>query len=191
MARIYADAHVTIIAASAKSVNEGFLGTRSTVMQGATWFKLPFARPNGEMGEISVRGHIVYRAVNEPINYRAWTLHEDVMSPRVLTYDSHWLRWECQSVRWSDGGLESQLKDCQGMNRRLALRRLYPPEEKRSRNFDARLDNLEDYSWRGLSEVSENLPAISSIAQAYSRLLCDQYLAGSLGEPFDSRSVVA
>jgi hypothetical protein len=150
MAHIYANSYVTIAAASATSVSEGFLQTRETRMQDPKWFPLAFACRNGQMGMISVRDHFVYRAVKEPINHRAWTLQEDILSPCVLSYGSYHMGWQCSGARRRDDGLESELEHCQGLNKRVFLGSHHPrlPKsgEEGSEELGAWLAVLEEYS---------------------------------------------
>jgi hypothetical protein len=68
MAQIYQNATVTVSAASARSVNEGFLGQRNHKFPSV---KLPIELPNGLQGSVYVRQPHTYSNVGDPIHLRA------------------------------------------------------------------------------------------------------------------------
>jgi hypothetical protein len=47
---------------------------------------------------ISIQEHEQYDDLKEPVNKRAWTLQEQLLSPRLLTYASHTLQWQCSTT---------------------------------------------------------------------------------------------
>jgi hypothetical protein len=40
----------------------------------------------------------MYDDKREPINSRAWTFQEELISPRLLIYASHTLQWQCHTL---------------------------------------------------------------------------------------------
>ncbi|PMD47683.1 HET-domain-containing protein [Hyaloscypha variabilis F] len=89
MGKIYNNARVTIAAASAQSVQAGFLNRDS---RGD--LPLPILFPEGGYGKLWVRSSLVLPA--EPLDSRGWALQEYLLSPRVLYYGSRELFWKCQ-----------------------------------------------------------------------------------------------
>ncbi|KAM7210917.1 HET domain containing protein [Rhypophila decipiens] len=80
MAQTYRNATITISAATASSVHDGFLQTRRPKPSKCPRFKLPF-----------LQERIPYNACADPINQRAWTLQERLLSQRLLIYSTHTL----------------------------------------------------------------------------------------------------
>jgi hypothetical protein len=115
MRAIYENATVTVAAAVASSVRDGFLHPRNELtfslsMFGYgtkdyyTSFKLPFRCPGGARGHVTVRGDIYIHNVSDPICKRAWTLQESLLSPRLLIYSTTQLLWRCRTVCETMGG---------------------------------------------------------------------------------------
>ncbi|KAK0478046.1 heterokaryon incompatibility protein-domain-containing protein [Armillaria luteobubalina] len=88
----FRDAYITIIAACAHRVSDGFLYTRTE----QDIISLPFICPNGDIGtmEVQLEDHDAV----EPTEERAWCLEEWVLSPRKLIYATHTLQYECQTI---------------------------------------------------------------------------------------------
>ncbi|PBK94673.1 HET-domain-containing protein [Armillaria gallica] len=87
MRRIFHDAYVTVIAACARKVSDGFLHDCRVTM--AEWGStlLPFCCPDGDIGTMQLRG--LRTAPEEPVDERAWCLEERALSPRRLIYATH------------------------------------------------------------------------------------------------------
>ncbi|KAK0482392.1 heterokaryon incompatibility protein-domain-containing protein [Armillaria novae-zelandiae] len=91
--RIFRNAYVTIIAACADKVSNGFLQTQDIP---DTIRNLPFRCPDGGIGTMRLLGN--RHAPDEPVNKRAWCLEERVLSPRRVIYASHTVQYECQTT---------------------------------------------------------------------------------------------
>jgi Heterokaryon incompatibility protein (HET) len=89
--RLYKNATVTIFAASAKSVSEGFLQPRPTHAS----HLLPLACPDGRQGIAQLILNATHNPMN-PLNTRGWTLQESLLSPRKLIYGEKELVWDCE-----------------------------------------------------------------------------------------------
>lgn len=120
MHTIYRNAFLTIVAASAGNVNDGFLQVRSPVpaRDGTRQVTLPFVCPpehGGEgvadvqrVGKVRVtsapfdhegRSITFSRSDSEePTNKRGWCLQELVLSPRALIFTSETVRFRCQEA---------------------------------------------------------------------------------------------
>ena len=100
MGRIYKDATLTIMAASAKSVYEGFLDDTKIDAPGA---KLPFHIDKDSFGAVFVRSNYASRSYfldEEPIFNRAWTLQEMLLSSRIIMFDSYQVTLKCGRERF-------------------------------------------------------------------------------------------
>ncbi|KAL4258744.1 hypothetical protein AB1N83_011533 [Pleurotus pulmonarius] len=98
MRRIYRDAYVTIIAASASKVSEGFLQDRAI---GSPAMPLPFVCPDGEGVEQADTMYIrdplrTDITTTDPISSRAWCLQERLLPHRSLIYSKS-LKYACCS----------------------------------------------------------------------------------------------
>ncbi|KAI1491221.1 heterokaryon incompatibility protein-domain-containing protein [Biscogniauxia mediterranea] len=102
MRRIYNDAYLTIVAASATKVSEGFLQTRAPPVPPDT--QLAFQLPGGKgVGTfhfyISIKngeGQEKYHPSMEPVSKRGWCLQEFMLSPRALVFTSQTMQYHCQ-----------------------------------------------------------------------------------------------
>lgn len=183
MARIYQQAYVTIAAANAKAVGQGFIQAKIDCMQNGRWYRLPFQNTGIIYGS-SYGGSPVYVPESEPINKRGWTLQENVLSPRVLTFDSYRLRWECKRHRCTDN--RAMREQLESSNTPLMKRIQFADdqdygllsEEKRMSILQEWRELLELYSRRQLTDPGDKLPAISAIAQQFAIPLGGRYVAG-------------
>ncbi|THU89221.1 HET-domain-containing protein [Dendrothele bispora CBS 962.96] len=98
---IFHNAHLTIIAACADTVYDGFLHERNQPEPSYT--VLPFYCPDGILGTMHVQTHGNH-APGNPIDKRAWCLEEHVLSPRKLIYSSHTLQYQCQAMHVNVNG---------------------------------------------------------------------------------------
>lgn len=94
MKDIYASSALTIVAASARSVSEGFLRQRSHSELSHT---IPFRIQPGVFGAISINelDAASYDERLEPLAKRAWTVQEQLLSQRTLTFTSRTMMWKC------------------------------------------------------------------------------------------------
>ncbi|KAH9849259.1 heterokaryon incompatibility protein-domain-containing protein [Lenzites betulinus] len=121
MRHIYRNAHLTVIAASARKVSEGFLQDRSATPE--IWHDahphiiIPFLCPPvpGEPSDreatacrvgtvhiapefLSSQTYPLYDRTREPISARGWCMQEYFVSPRALVFASHTLLLRCQTT---------------------------------------------------------------------------------------------
>jgi hypothetical protein len=123
----------------------------------------------------SVRGHIYLESrkrawlvsEEEPIDYRAWTLQERLLSPRVIKYGADAVYWECRTIQ------HSEFEDNMPMTKSLKHYRL--PKKLRVEDW---IDVMEDYSTRRLTVSNDRFIALSGIAHRFQQDLQLQYIAG-------------
>lgn len=174
MREIFKLASVTIVAANAANAHDGFLGLRETPPPIA--LKLPLLCPNDKLGTIMLTSDDAvsqstyaddYISCN-PIEYRAWTLEEKLLSQRLILYCSTNLRWLCKTKAAFDGG-----GLCFSRGPWTGLWDGRDPAEGQSWQMI-----IEDYSSRALTHPRDKLLAISGMAQEFVSDKTDQYLAG-------------
>jgi hypothetical protein len=175
MPYIYRGAYVTISAARSNSCDQGFLHDIQVPSIDASIFKMAYVCPNGTLGSILLFDDSV-RQMKEPIHNRGWTLQEYILSPRLLIYGVHGLRFECREVLQYDDQEAAEGSLSSGNIQNLALLRNISSCSEMARNTWAQI--LVEYSGRALSNSEDRLLAISGIAKHYSEILNDEYLAG-------------
>lgn len=106
MGDIYQNAYVTIVAASAKHCDEGILD--QPLPNNNKQFTVPFLCLDGKLGSLTLQEWQAYKPPNQPIDFRAWTLQERLLSPRILIYTENQLFWECQTMLMSNGGIHTR-----------------------------------------------------------------------------------
>ena len=192
IAQIYKNSVVTIVAADAKEINDGFLHTRTgaptRVDDCRVWvgrrkdgsnhipWTIPFWVEDSIVGTMSLRClgcETEYQERNEIINTRAWTWQQQWMAPRVLFYGSHTLQWRCKhSVRNLGDSLHFD------PDTTYPLYFLTRPETSLQHELLRWLRVMELYSPRKASSPSDKLPALASIAKEFSGSLGPHYYAG-------------
>lgn len=104
MAAIYQSSHITIVAASAKHADEGFLLPRKAPSPATT---IAFMHNGFHAGTVNIRRRLKNRESpwgtdpwpsSDPVDSRAWTLQEQLLSERLLVYSTDTLQWRCKGV---------------------------------------------------------------------------------------------
>ncbi|KAI6081912.1 heterokaryon incompatibility protein-domain-containing protein [Hypoxylon rubiginosum] len=99
MPRVYNESVVTIIAARAKSAQEGFLHRLDTSNYKDNLFKIGFKCEHGTSEHAFLVKEEQYRynyGESDPIDSRAWTLQESYLSKRIIRYGSKQCSMICQ-----------------------------------------------------------------------------------------------
>ena len=184
MSTVYGNAFVTIKAAASDNSNGGLFRSQPQ--------HLP------ELAPVMVRclapkfDNIKHAAIHlqnvsterEPLETRAWTYQEDLLSPRTLTYGSREMWWECHSAMRSDGGRQIiESHSVSGLPKPLRTTRpaqfpnVQPDETATTRaNW---IYILTEYGVRHITYPADRLPALSGIAKVFQASLPrDRYLAG-------------
>jgi hypothetical protein len=111
---------------------------------------------------------------HEPLNKRAWTLQERLLSPRTLHYGSQEMYWECQCcVLCEDGALLT--REFPTLNKVLAS---WSASEKDESRHDRWYKLVEEYTGRNLTRDQDKLPALSGLANLMAAKTGDVYVAG-------------
>ena len=194
MRHIYADAYLTIIAASASRVSEGFLQPRIDKF-GAAAIELPFILPNDSLtrslGKIFLSSWLIttpkYDPAREPLHTRGWCMQEYFLSPRKLIFATHTLQYACLSGGTHNIGGAGNPWWISSVSDPTPFRDL--PRISLSHSQQDNLEQvetlrkawkatIENYTKRGVSVPSDKLVAISSLAEEFSHVSESPYLAG-------------
>lgn len=194
MQHIFSNAHVTIVAASAASCLDGFLSDSTKVERVLgnepcfKTFPMPFTTHDGEQGHLILQPEYRFHPMSQPVNKRAWTLEERLLSPRLLIYGTSTIVWQCQSGQWE---FENRQSDFDVANVRLPaaffrdsftdgrhMNGLVGPEQL-SELRQLWMFIIRDYTARHLTHAQDRLRAISGIAARFHQILPkSRYLAG-------------
>ena len=177
MERVYKDALLTITVASSDSATKSFLEPRGQLTAS---FDLPFRLSESQFGTISVGklDDMEYEESSEPINKRAWTLQESLLSSRYLVYSSHTLQWRCKAgVRNLGDSLHivSYAEEDQYSESLLNMTKSESDPDKELKRW-IRLVHI--YSERSASLPQDKLNAISAVAKRFASTLGPTYYAG-------------
>ena len=189
MGSIYKNSTVTIVAASAENVTDGFLSNGKPDEPIA---QLPIFVNNCISGTVYLRTQHSEDicSSNEPIFQRAWTFQELLLSPRALVFDSCQVTLNCLEHKFRPV-LETYLGfqfDCFNLpvsvfglvDKNLASRKT---EESREYYLRVTQDQIwmrivHEYSERDLTFFDDRLPALAGIATELAKSWNDAYLAG-------------
>ncbi|OBT65450.1 hypothetical protein VE03_06021 [Pseudogymnoascus sp. 23342-1-I1] len=94
MRKIFHKAAVTVVAGSARTVYDGFLSASPPPQQSGL---LPYYPPFEKSGTFRLIRAKFNQYSEVPVNLRAWTLEESLLSQRLLIYSSSSLQWQCQA----------------------------------------------------------------------------------------------
>ncbi|KAK0214421.1 heterokaryon incompatibility protein-domain-containing protein [Armillaria fumosa] len=184
---IFHDAYVTIIAACANKVSDGFLHDRGPAIANSFTSEhlLLFRCPDGNIGTMHlVTGHRRL-PFSEPVDTRAWCLEERVLSPRRLIYARHTLLYECHTVHDNVNGAPNfiSLRSTEEILRipnyiSSPASESVIPDENLSTG-EAWYNTVTLYTQRDLTKPRDRLIAISGIAEHFQFFWPhSRYLAG-------------
>jgi len=184
MKDVYACSALTIVAASAEAVAEGFLQDRPPPKD---LFVIPYRIKPDLFGSFSFGklSTASYDERSEPLAKRAWTLQEQFLAQRSVTFTVHTMLWTCRAgTRTFGDSFHYSYSGSWERSYTLNLDKLLLDEEEaRACNYDAltswcRLVMV--YSLRLASLESDKLNAIAGVASlpSFSSALGPSYHAG-------------
>ncbi|KAI9734340.1 MAG: hypothetical protein M1834_002446 [Cirrosporium novae-zelandiae] len=188
MADVYGKSYLTIAATTSINTGTGILHERRG---GVMPDKIG---NNPEQGEnLYVLPHIEgwQGAVEQaPLNLRAWTLQERLLSPRVLQFSKQQIFLECQTTVHSESGIVgvynapiSNRFPYNGVPKSILMHHdgMLKNKEADPKLFQVYSDwytTVRDYSKRALTKGRDKLVALSGCAHEIQETLHDTYLAG-------------
>ncbi|KAF9456984.1 heterokaryon incompatibility protein-domain-containing protein [Collybia nuda] len=170
----FRDAFITILAARANAVSEGFLQNVFPSLHFAP-IRLPFRCPDGTIGTITVVRHA---QLPEAVDSRAWCLEERVLSPRILVFSTLGLQYECQTARVNVNG------SALGLPPTIARLPDYVFAAEPSDNAEWELNIswdliLQQYTASNLTNQEDKLLALAGVAEQVHRFWPQsRYIAG-------------
>ena len=195
MRQIFSNAHCTIIAATAAHCHAGFLHVRE--LPSSVELCVPYPGLHVKNGHMFLKDYdpdhwTLYDPLEDPVNHRAWTLEERLLSTRRLVYSQNHVRWLCESIELTNGGDPEDREWPSTNNRSDQMERLPPHlspwvttsptfEDAISQRYDtwnSWLRIVREYNLRSLTKSKDKLRAIGGLAELYCVKMGDQYCAG-------------
>lgn len=165
MPSIYKNADVTISATRSRGSGKGVFHDVQDPSPQDEAFRLRFRCPNGELGSVIIYGQGNLEHRRDPIEDRAWTLQEHLLSPRLLVFGSRQIWWTCRKVHtdlstgnfreYSEiGELRLRFLNVQILQRRRAMKHI---------PGNTWLSLVQHYTGCHMSFSKDKLPAISGM----------------------------
>jgi hypothetical protein len=175
MPQIYNSAAVTISAVGVAGVHDGlFKPMRRPLLDAESIFKVPVhGAPDSCDRAILVPSHQVQiklleeDSVTEPLDQRAWTFQETLLSRRLLKFTSSTMRWDCPKrlERDFDEGMKQRILDGFPLHPAISRMRhhanfsyiirsgqLYCPNGRKTERPETGFDQPDMYPWHMLVE---------------------------------------
>jgi hypothetical protein len=184
LGEIYENATVTIIAGNSPSASSGFLTTFTSPEYFNKPFEFPINTSNNSPIWLSLGYRAYYKPFKDPINSRAWTLQERILSRRCLVYSHDGLKWLCQTCEKNPASPSGAPPIFPRMALSIDLiadsgdpvaRGEASVEEQVREGW---LDMRTEYTSRKLTYGDDKLRAISAIANRVAHITGWTYLAG-------------
>ncbi|KAM5385657.1 hypothetical protein ACJZ2D_000856 [Fusarium nematophilum] len=169
---IYGNSFITISAARASHCQEGFIHDTRLPEPTKTVFRLPFACPDGSLGSIVLSNGLL----TSPIDSRAWTLQEYILSRRVLQFTKSRLHWTCRETNKFQGGRATLPTSY--VDRIDNACTMYRALHDGDRSLQHWMAIVAEYTSRSLTFSSDKLAAISGVAEVWAKSCGDTYAAG-------------
>ena len=184
MDEVYKHALMTIVAACAPSAKDGFLNRRPPTPH--RHFDIPCRLDEEHFFVAHIREHLMYDDGSEPINARAWTFQEHLLSPRLLIYASHTLQWQCRTATYNRGGSYHSPRPSTAPRLQSTTWSLQKAKSERDQHepkiphsvLQMWLKVVSAFSRRKLTLSSDKLPAISALAKSNFLIFGSEYHAG-------------
>jgi hypothetical protein len=187
MAGIYTNAFLTIIAASASRVSEGFLGPRREVLPPDVSVPLwvPSKNAIGTVHLVQL-GRLRREIPSDPISSRGWCLQERVLSSRALVYASYSLQYHCHSGVVNIGNTLSPWTPESDKRLPSSFVLATPETSSPSITSDHQWYELRtpwwtvltDYTHRSVTVPGDKLVALAAVAEQCQKIFKTRYLAG-------------
>jgi hypothetical protein len=172
MCAYYANAFITISAASSVDGTVHFLGPRNPAWESTT---VDFLNGNGSLSKILARPICARDPYTDnefwgPLMERAWAFQENILSRRIVHYTESDIIWECESSLKTESGVQPRNYKPKFMSAAL--------ERFGGDPYLCWYDLVQQYSSRTLTYPSDKLVAISGLALRIQQLTPSRYIAG-------------
>lgn len=168
MRSVYSNAVLTLAATFSHGPKDGLLNP----LQGACCVSI-----HDESVMIRMETHRDIDASSEPLNTRAWTLQEAVLSPRMVSFGSEQWLWKCPSrYATEDGLLDGPQSVKEGSPQWASILAASADDDGAYLKHWYQL--VSNYSRRELTYQSDKLKAIAGLADIFAKQTGYQYVTG-------------
>lgn len=169
MSSVYSSAMLTLAATASQSPRDGLLHP----LQSARCVPV-----DDDMAMVRMQTHTDVDSAYEPLNTRAWTLQEAILSQRIVCFGSEQWLWRCSSRCATEDGFEERVPmKTEGLYR-APLSATRRPDETRQLYLKQWYQLVRDYSGRKLTYQRDKLSAIAGLADICAKQTGFQYVAG-------------
>lgn len=131
-----------------------------------------------DMAMVRMQTHTDVNSASEPLNTRAWSLQEAILSQRMVCFGSEQWLWRCSSRCATEDGCEDRVPmNTEGLHR-APLSATRRPDETRQLYVKQWYQLVRDYSRRKLTYQRDKLSAIAGLADICAKQTGFQYVAG-------------
>lgn len=187
MCDVYNNATVTISADSALNTSEGLFPASKRRALGNTVYEIPgltahgqptiyIRERSGDPFHIQSNVHSNTPPEESKLVSRGWVLQEELLSPRMLHFNTEELSWVCSTY----SRCECRLRPAQPIPStfRVAIESVPKSPEMTSMLFRSWTNIVEMFTRRELTRITDRLPALSGIAARVERHAGDEYFCG-------------
>ncbi|KAK3377581.1 heterokaryon incompatibility protein-domain-containing protein [Podospora didyma] len=185
MATVYRNAYLTLAAGTAAAADEGFLSSprQHLAAEYPAPYHVAWTDPNHQPTVLGARvipgAHTHTDDLDEedelPLDSRAWTLQERLLSTRILTYTRNELRWSCLSGTICECHLLKQFSCGSDHPFKSIFSITDNPAGEAFKQWHV---IVEQYAIRRISYRQDRLPALSGIAKVVQDITGSEYVAG-------------
>ena len=176
MDQVYSSSFTTLVASGSERSIDGF----PIPQQEPRPLRLIMRFPNRQKGTLHLSKTPDLR-LTEPIDMRAWTLQERVLSRRIVSFRANGpaLEWQCDTAHESNvGPCRYPFADKNWLFSDM-IRRLEPVQMGQSARLRKKWsDIISKLTARQMSDQSDRLPAVAGIAKRFNPTIGGNYAAG-------------
>ncbi|KAI1332175.1 heterokaryon incompatibility protein-domain-containing protein [Xylariaceae sp. FL0255] len=173
MSTVYSNAMLTLAATFSQSPADGLLNP----LQAARCVEV-----HGDLAIVRMETHNTIDASSEPLNTRAWTLQEAVLSPRMISFGSEQWLWKCASRFATEDGLVDRPPSERDGPNHLSIKTKQVSVDGAQGSLTQWYRLVMNYSRRKLTYQDDKLKAIAGLADIYAKQTGYKYLVGLWAE---------
>ncbi|KAI0406621.1 HET-domain-containing protein [Xylaria palmicola] len=182
MASIYQSSLLTLAATTAAAASDGFLNQEHKIVTTKSPFQLPWHDEHGNETILAARivpyveTHTADANDDDdlPLFLRGWTLQEQLLSTRIISYRRHELWWSCLTEPSCECRIINELPEDAKKASFNSIYSITTAEEMYTKWHNT----VGEYTLRALKYSSDRLPAIAGVASVVQDLTGSAYIAG-------------